>query len=321
MWTSTLPLASEYVQTFDFIPGVNFVSTYTEVITVIALYFLVVYALKDHVKRRGKAYELTNFAIGYNLALSAMSAHLMYELVNVANDLIQNHGLWSALCDERAQHTRGPKTFMLTIIFYTKILELSDTVLLCLRGKATPFIHLYHHAITVFFAFLHLKEQTCVSWTMPIMNLAVHIVLYMYFALYDLRVNVWWKKYLTMMQVTQFYLTLVPSFAVLIPRLIYTVSPDLPLAHKCHAGWPSVYVGLPLLLSYLVLFQRLYIQNNRPAAVAPMKSSMKQSVNQSSPSMKKSMTIHENLSAADTTKRVRFNEQLAHVRMIDEPVQ
>lgn len=27
---------------------------------------------------------------------------------------------------------------------------------------------------------------------------------------------------------------------------------------QCHGGWPSVYLGLPLLLSYLYLFQRLY---------------------------------------------------------------
>lgn len=232
MWTSTLPLTSDYVKKVDFIPGVSFMSTYTEIMTVIAMYFLVVYALKDHVKRRGKPYDLKNFAIMFNFALSAMSAHLLYELVNVSYDLVSNNGLWSAVCDERAQHTTGPKTYMMTIIFYTKIFELADTVLLCLRGKATPFIHLYHHAITVFFAFLHLKEQTCLQWTMPIMNLAVHVVLYMYFALYDLGVNVWWKKYLTMMQVTQFYLTLVPSFAALIPKLIYTISPDLPLAHN-----------------------------------------------------------------------------------------
>lgn len=84
----------------------------------------------------------------------------------------------------------------------------------------------------MFFAFLHLREQTCIAWTMPILNLFVHVWLYLYFALHDMGVRVWWKRYLTLMQVTQFYLTMIPTWAALAPKLIYTLSPALPLAHN-----------------------------------------------------------------------------------------
>ena len=148
--------------------------------------------------------------------------------------------------------------------YLTKFLELSDTVLLCLRGKSTPFIHLYHHAITVFFAFLHLHEQTCIVWTMPILNLAVHVFLYAYFALHEAGQRVWWKRYLTLMQVTQFYVTFVPSIVALVPRVIFTINPALPFAHACHGSWTGVGLGIPLLATYLVLFQRL-LRNYDPA--------------------------------------------------------
>ena len=105
-------------------------------------------------------------------------------------------------------------------------------MLLCLRGKSTPFIHLYHHAITVLFAYIGLREATCLGWTMPIMNLTVHVFLYAYFALVESGRRVCWKRCLTMMQVTQFYLTMIPTFLALIPKLIYNMSPNLPLAYN-----------------------------------------------------------------------------------------
>ena len=94
-------------------------------------------------------------------------------------------------------------------------------------------------------------------WTMPILNLTVHVFLYAYFALHEAGQRVWWKRYLTMMQVTQFYITFIPSIIALTPRILYTINPTLPFAHACHGSWTGVGLGLPLLITYLVLFQRL----------------------------------------------------------------
>ena len=158
--------------------------------------------------------------------------------------------------------------------YLSKFLELSDTVLLCLRGKSTPFIHVYHHAITVFFAFLHLHEQTCIAWTMPILNLTVHVFLYAYFALHEAGQRVWWKKWLTTLQVTQFYITFIPSIIALVPRVIFTINPTLPLAHACHGSWTGVGLGIPLLVIYLVMFQRLLSKYEKPVKGAKDAASM-----------------------------------------------
>ena len=225
-------LDPHYVNTFAWKTGHTPLSTHISVATVILAYLIVVYALKDYVRHRGKPFDLRLVSVAYNAALSVMSAYLLYQHCVVMHRLLSNHSLWSVLCDERAQHLAGAKTLSLYIIYATKYLELSDTVLLCLRGKSTPFIHLYHHAITAFFAYIGLREGTCLAWTMPILNLTVHVFLYAYFALVESGRRVWWKRYLTLMQVIQFWLIMIPTFVALIPKLIYAVSPDLPLAYK-----------------------------------------------------------------------------------------
>ena len=221
-----------WLSTFSFTSGVTPFASLSSVVSALLLYALAVYGVKDAVRVRGKPFDLRRLCIGYNAALSVMSAYLLLHHCSVMSSLLQRHSLWSLLCDEAVQHTVGVKTFSLYVVYLTKFLELSDTLLLCLRGKPTPFIHLYHHAVTVVFAWLHLTQQTCLGWTMPILNLAVHVVLYAYFALHEMGVRVWWKRYLTLMQVTQFYLIMIPTFAALTPKLIFAVSPSLPLAHN-----------------------------------------------------------------------------------------
>ena len=257
-----------YVSTFAFTPDTVPFSTFTSIMTVILCYYIAVLSTKQYIAHRGKPFGLNTASAVYNASLSLMSLVLLLIHLSEVSSLLSRHSLWSLLCDEAVQHTRGSHVFVLYVMYLTKFLELSDTLLLCLRGKPTPFIHLYHHGMTVFFAFLHLHEQTCIAWTMPILNLSVHVFLYAYFALHDLGVAVWWKRYLTLMQVSQFYLTFIPSLVALVPRVLFTVSPTLPFAHACHGSWTGVCLGIPLLCVYLYLFQSLYKDRYKQRAPA-----------------------------------------------------
>jgi hypothetical protein len=92
-------------------------------------------------------------------------------------------------------------------------------------------------------------------------NLFVHIFLYAYYGLYELQVDIWWKKYLTTVQITQFMVALLASVGAMLMRIVWTLTPRAwGLGYPCTGSWSGSYFGLAIIVSYLVLFVRLYQQ-------------------------------------------------------------
>ncbi|KAK9738401.1 GNS1/SUR4 family [Popillia japonica] len=99
--------------------------------------------------------------------------------------------------------------------FFSKIIELLDTVFFVLRKKQSQvtFLHVYHHSIMVLFTWGYLKflpsEQ---GIFIGFLNSFVHIIMYTYYLLSALgpryQKYLWWKKYMTWIQLTQFLLML-----------------------------------------------------------------------------------------------------------------
>ena len=99
--------------------------------------------------------------------------------------------------------------------------RLFAAVLLALRGKPTPFLHVYHHASTLALCWSQILSESCMQWLVMLINLFVHVVMvvfpssarkrlkcsvfffrqYAYFAMHAAGIRVWWKRYLTMLQV------------------------------------------------------------------------------------------------------------------------
>ena len=73
------------------------------------------------------------------------------------------------------------------------------------KNNQVSFLHVYHHTITAFFSWCYLKllpgEQGIV---IGILNSIVHIVMYTYYLIAALgpeyRKYIWWKKYMTWIQ-------------------------------------------------------------------------------------------------------------------------
>lgn len=93
-----------------------------------------------------------------------------------------------------------------------KVFDLADTVFFVLRKKwqqVTP-LHVIHHSIMPFTAWTALKFAPVTSaGTVVTLNTLVHTVMYTYYHLASLGKDVWWKKYITVMQLIQFYICLV----------------------------------------------------------------------------------------------------------------
>jgi hypothetical protein len=108
-----------------------------------------------------------------------------------------------------------PIIYNITIGFsYTalKIFDLLDTVFFVLRKKwnqITP-LHVIHHSIMPFTAYVTMKTAFGPAPALTvILNTFVHTIMYYYYHLASQGYNVWWKKYITVIQLIQFYILLV----------------------------------------------------------------------------------------------------------------
>ena len=87
----------------------------------------------------------------------------------------------------------------------SKYYEFIDTFLLVLKKKPLKFLHVYHHIVTLYLVFVALATNATFGWVLMIANCFVHTIMYSYYALTNLGRRPWWKKYLTKLQIAQFF--------------------------------------------------------------------------------------------------------------------
>ncbi|KAH0944884.1 hypothetical protein HN011_010182 [Eciton burchellii] len=135
--------------------------------------------------------------------------------------------------------------------FFAKVIELLDTVFFVLRKKQNQvtFLHVYHHTITAVCSWCYLKllpgEQGII---IGLLNSTVHIIMYSYYLIASLgsryRKYLWWKKYMTWIQLLQFGI-----------MLFYLV---LTLAMDCRMPKALTYMFLANVIIFIYLFSDFY---------------------------------------------------------------
>ncbi|CAB3377388.1 Hypothetical predicted protein [Cloeon dipterum] len=175
--------------------------------------------------RNRRAFNLDRIIIVYNLLNVLVSAWLFYEAWD---------GAWkeySYTC-QPVDWTDNPKSRRIIramyVYFLVKVIELVDTVFFILRKKLNQasYLHIYHHTGMVMLSWGGTKWLPGGHGTfLGFINSFVHVVMYSYYlitALYpQYKQNIWWKKYITQMQMIQFAMIIIHSMQLLFRECDY----------------------------------------------------------------------------------------------------
>eukprot|EP00835_Amoeboradix_gromovi_P000761 NODE_28_length_33831_cov_0.361200.p16 type:complete len:138 gc:universal NODE_28_length_33831_cov_0.361200:13269-13682(+) len=111
-------------------------------------------------------------------------------------------------------------------------------------------LHTYIGA-TLLLCLFELQGRPSVSWVVVYLNLAVHVVMYFYYFLTALKIKVWWKMAVTILQITQFVIDLGFVYGCSAVLVFETLGWS---TWHCSGTTFSAVFGCSLLSSYLLLF-------------------------------------------------------------------
>lgn len=180
--------------------------------TVLSILFAYIWFVKvsgPQLMKSRPAYDLRRVMFVYNLVMSLFNGYF-FGLVAIHS----NFGLITWRCTPN-----DPSAFddvwkwrlkMGWVFFMSKFVDLADTFFFVARKNfhQVSALHVIHHAampLNVWLGFKFIPSESVVF--LPFVNSFVHCVMYFYYALSTLGPNVrkylWWKRYLTMIQIIQ----------------------------------------------------------------------------------------------------------------------
>jgi fatty acid elongase 3 len=202
LWTAVVgyPAAD-----FEYVSGKTPMSTFRETAIFITLYYVTILGGRELMRNR-QAFKLNKLFLIHNFYLTAISGGLLALFIQQIAPGVWRNGFFDAICGKTGW--TQPLVVLYYLNYLTKYLELLDTVFLVLKKKPLTFLHTYHHGATALLCYSQLRGHTSVSWVPITLNLTVHVVMYWYYFQSARGIRVWWKQYITLLQISQFIIDL-----------------------------------------------------------------------------------------------------------------
>ncbi|XP_055568145.1 elongation of very long chain fatty acids protein 4-like isoform X1 [Falco biarmicus] len=228
-------------------------------VTLLFASYLFVVALGPFYMRRRKPLKLRGLLIAYNLTMMTLSSYMFYEFL--ATSILDDY---SYLCQpvDYSQSELGMRQMARVCwwFFFSKVIELLDTVFFILRKKQdqVTFLHVYHHGTMLFNWWSGVKYVPGgQAFFIGMLNSFVHIFMYGYYALASLGPQMhrylWWKRYLTIMQLCQ--------FVAIAAHSSYNLFTECPFPDGFNAA-VFLYI-LSLIALFLHFYYRTYIRGKQ----------------------------------------------------------
>ncbi|KAK1760815.1 fatty acid elongase [Echria macrotheca] len=241
---------------FRFQPGVTPMSTIKETSIFIVIYYAVIFGGRELMRNR-EPFKLRLPFLIHNFYLTAISGILLALFIEQLLATVVRKGLFYAICDHDGGWTQ-PLVVLYYLNYLTKYLELLDTCFLFLKKKPLTFLHCYHHGATALLCYTQLIGSTSVSWVVITLNLLVHVVMYWYYFQSARGIRIWWKEWITRLQIIQFVIDLGFVYFASWTYFTSTYWPWVPNMGKCAGEEFAAFSGIAIISSYLFLFISFY---------------------------------------------------------------
>ncbi|CAN9503441.1 unnamed protein product [Ophioblennius macclurei] len=159
-----------------------------------------------------KPFHLNTAMIVYNFCMVLLNAIIVYEF------MMSGWGTTFTWRCDLIDLSRNPETLRMIrtgwLFYFSKFIELLDTVFFVLRKKQgqITFLHVFHHSFMpwTWWWGITLTPAGGMGSFHAMVNAAVHVIMYFYYGLSAagprFQKYLWWKKYMTAIQLTQFVL-------------------------------------------------------------------------------------------------------------------
>ena len=201
---------------------------------------------------------LYNLKFFYNICQIVLCSYMTMESVILA--IRYNYWLYP-LFECNPFNFMEPRVDKICWWFYiSKIIDFTDTIFIILgnKRKQFTFLHIYHH-VTIFIAFwININLAYDADGFLAVtLNSFVHTIMYLYYLISmhipkdkdkgkGTKYKIWWKKYLTMIQMIQFILMVTQASLIL-------------FVHKCdQIPRRTVQLYLAYIISLFLLFRNFY---------------------------------------------------------------
>jgi len=238
-------------------------SSSTSLIIALVTYVAVIAFLKEVVMKNRQPFKLSKTIILHNSILVVASFVMMVGTGGgiIWEMLFSNgfDGVWDLFCDPEQKFKRGvvPFHFWGYVFYISKYYEFLDTLFIVLKKRELTLLHIYHHLLTTFLTWAGIESATSNQWTALCANTFVHCLMYFYYILAALGHKVWWKKYLTTLQMAQFFLNL---FFLMLWLVFNWQNQPVGCSGQMWAWWACLIGNV----SFYVLFQMFYNNTYAP---------------------------------------------------------
>ncbi len=178
------------------------------ILIITALYVLIVITGPKLMADR-KPFHLKHIIVPYNFAMMFLSTYIFHEFL--VGTTVAGYSYTCQKVDYTYNDHAMRINFANWVFFFSKIIELLDTIFFILRKKNSQitFLHVWHHATMAPFWWLVVKYiPNGQPFFIALCNSFVHILMYFYYGMSSIGPHMqkylWWKKYLTKIQLTQF---------------------------------------------------------------------------------------------------------------------